>query len=104
MLLAELPMDTKPIVDKLKPGEVSAPSKTYTPDGRPIYRVIYLKSITLPHQANLIQDYGRIQLEAESRKKEKAIEDWLEKNRKGTYIRLHKGYINCPDMLRWENQ
>jgi peptidyl-prolyl cis-trans isomerase SurA len=104
MLLAELPMDIKPIVDKLKPGEYSTASKTYTPDGRPVYRLVYLKTLTPPHQANLIQDYGRIQLEAESRKKEKAVEDWLEKNRKGTYIRLQKGYISCPDMLRWENQ
>lgn len=104
MLFDELPLEIKPIVDKLKPGDFSEAGRSMTPDGRVVYRLVYLKSFTAPHQANLIQDYGRIQLEAESVKKQKAIETWADKTRKSTYIKISKGYLNCPDVDKWENQ
>jgi peptidyl-prolyl cis-trans isomerase SurA len=102
MIFDELPPEIKMIVDKLKPGELSEPARTFTPDGRAIYRMVYLKSFTPPHQANLQQDYGRIQLEAEARKKQTAIDNWVEKTRKDTYIRAQSSLIQCPDLKAWE--
>ncbi|MBM3399620.1 MAG: hypothetical protein FJY15_03530 [Bacteroidetes bacterium] len=104
MIFDELPPEIKMIVDKLKSGEFSEPGRTFTPDGRVIYRMVYLKSFTAPHQANLSQDYGRIQLEAEARKKQKAIDTWVDKTQKDTYIRVQSNLIQCPDLKAWEAQ
>ncbi len=104
MIFDELPPEIKMIVDKLKPGEFSEPARTFTPDGRAIYRMVYLKSFTAPHQANLAQDYGRIQLEAEARKKQKAIDTWVDKTKKDTYIRVQSNLIQCPDLKVLEAQ
>jgi peptidyl-prolyl cis-trans isomerase SurA len=104
MIFDDLPPEIKMIVDKLKPGEFSEPARTFTPDGRAIYRMVYLKSFTAPHQANLSQDYGRIQLEAEARKKQKAIDNWVNKTKKDTYIRVQSNLIQCPDLKSLEAQ
>jgi peptidyl-prolyl cis-trans isomerase SurA len=104
MIFDELPPEIKMIVDKLKPGEFSEPARTFTPDGRAIYRMLYLKSFTAPHQASLEQDYGRIQLEAEARKKQKAIDTWVNKTKKDTYIRVQSNLIQCPDLKVLEAQ
>lgn len=104
MIFDELPPEIKLIVDKLKLGDFSEPARTFTPDGRAIYRMVYLKSFTAPHQANLLQDYGRIQLEAEARKKQKAIDTWVDKTKKDTYVRVQSKLIQCPDLKAWEAQ
>jgi peptidyl-prolyl cis-trans isomerase SurA len=104
MIFDELPPEIKMIVDKLKPGEFSEPARTFTQDGRAIYRMVYLKSFLAPHQANLIQDYGRIQLEAEAQKKQKAIETWVDKTKKDTYIRIQNSLITCPELKQLEVQ
>ncbi|MBL7811899.1 MAG: peptidylprolyl isomerase [Bacteroidetes bacterium] len=98
-----LPSEIKQVVDKLKPGEFSEAKLTLTQDGRQVYRMVYLKSMIAPHEANLIQDYSRIQLEAEADKKQQALDTWVEKNRKQTYIRINRDFISCPELWKWES-
>ncbi len=99
----QLPTEIKKEVDQLKPGEFSKPSMTFTPDGRQVYRLIYLKSMTAPHVANLIQDYSRIQMEADRAKKQKAVDSWVDKYRKKTYIRIKARNIECDFIRNWEH-
>lgn len=96
--------ELKLIVEKMQPGEFSKPSSVKTPDGRQVYRIIYLRAFVAPHEANLIQDYGRIQVEAEAVKKQMALEEWVQKTRANTYIRINRAFVNCPDLYSWENQ
>lgn len=103
-LFEALPTDVKQIVEKLKPGEFSKPAVTQTPDGRIMYRILYLKTFIAPHQANLIQDYSRIQMEAESEKKQQTIDKWVEKHRKRTYIKIYAREAACSDLAKWENE
>ncbi len=103
-LFEALPTDVKQIVEKLKPGEYSKPAVTQTPDGRIMYRILYLKTFIAPHQANLIQDHSRIQMEAESEKKQKTTDKWVEKHRKRTYIKIYARDAACNDLLKWENE
>jgi peptidyl-prolyl cis-trans isomerase SurA len=103
-LFEALPTDVKQIIDKMKPGEFSKPAVTQTPDGRIMYRILYLKTFIPPHQANLIQDYSRIQMEAESEKKQQAIDKWVEKHRKRTYIKIYARDAECIDLEKWENE
>ena len=102
-LFESLPSEVKMVVDKMKEGEFSKPEITVTPDGRSMYRILYLKKFVAPHQANLIQDYSRIQMEAESRKKQQALERWVEKFRAKTFIKVMPRDIECENLARWNH-
>lgn len=104
IIFETLPPEVKLQVEKMSPGSYSRPKATYTQDGRQIYRIVYMKSFVPPHPANLKQDYGRIQLEAESMKKQKAVEAWVEKHRSKTYIKINSDFTSCPDLTKWENR
>jgi peptidyl-prolyl cis-trans isomerase SurA len=99
-----LPSDVKKTVDNLKPGEFSQPEIITTQDGRTVYRIVYLQSFVAPHQANLIQDYSRIQMEAENRKKQKAVDNWVYKHRTKTYIRIKARNLDCDNLTAWEHE
>lgn len=99
-----LPTEIKLAVEKMSPGSYARPAITRTPDGKTVYRIIYLKSFTPPHEANLIQDYSRIQLEAEANKKQKAVDSWVTKTRAKTYIRISKTFNQCPELAEWESK
>ena len=98
-----LPTDVKQIVEKLKPGQFSEPAITMLPDGRAVYRIIYLKTFISPHQANLIQDYSRIQMEADAKKKQEAIDKWVSKFKGRTYIKIKSRSFQCDQLKKWEN-
>lgn len=104
IIFETLPTEVKMQVEKLQPGTYSRPGPTMTQDGRQVYRIIYLKNFVAPHEANLVQDYGRIQVEAEAAKKQKAVEDWVSKTKSKTYIRINSDFVNCPELLKWENR
>lgn len=98
-----LPGDVKKVLDKMKPGEFSVPEIVTTMDGRSVYRIVFLQSFVAPHQANLIQDYSRIQMEAESRKKQAAVDTWVAKHRSKTYIRIKARDLECENLTVWDH-
>ncbi|MFZ9755451.1 MAG: peptidylprolyl isomerase, partial [Bacteroidia bacterium] len=99
----ELPTDIKQMVEKMDAGQYSAPKLTVTPDGRSVYRILYVKSFIAPHEANLIQDYSRIQMEAENQKKQEALDAWVDKFKARTYIRVNDPGFDCPSMQEWNH-
>jgi peptidyl-prolyl cis-trans isomerase SurA len=103
-LFEALPTDIKQVVEKMKEGEYSKPAISVTPDGRSLYRILYLKKFVAPHKANLIQDYSRIQMEAEIKKKQEVLDKWVEKFRKKTYIKVIPRDINCENLARWNHE
>src|SRR5690606_31769624 len=60
-------------IDTLEPGEFSRPSLFTGQDGKRGYRLVYLKSRTAPHQANLEQDYAKIKEAALSDKMDQIV-------------------------------
>jgi peptidyl-prolyl cis-trans isomerase SurA len=104
VIFETLPTEIKIVVEKMEPGTYSKPAITQTQDGRQVFRIIYLKEFVAPHEANLDQDYSRIQVEAEALKKSRTVETWVEKHRQSTYIRLNQDYIKCPELSLWENK
>jgi peptidyl-prolyl cis-trans isomerase SurA len=88
-------------IDKMKAGEISAPILTQSHDGKPAYHIIFVKSRTEPHRANLKDDYQRLQDEALAEKKNKTIKDWIKKKTAITYIRISEEYKNCPFYSKW---
>ena len=49
------------VIDKLKVNEISAPVQFQTEERKDAYRILQLKERTEPHQANLKDDYDKIQ-------------------------------------------
>ncbi|MCB9252189.1 MAG: peptidylprolyl isomerase [Flavobacteriales bacterium] len=88
-------------VQKMKPGEFSKPTPIQNPDGSTAYRILYLKSETKPHRANLREDYQKIQAFALEQKKQEAMAEWAEKFKKNVYIHVEPGYTDCKEMKRW---
>lgn len=89
------------MIDKLKAGELSPSSVTHSRDGKESYHIIFVKSRTEPHRANLKEDYQRIQDEALAEKKQKAVDAWTKKKLATTYVRVSDEYKNCKFDNKW---
>lgn len=104
IIFETLPSEVKLMVEKMAVGSYSQPRITASQDGTQVFRIFYLKDFIAPHEASLTQDYGRIQVEAESAKKQEVVETWVEGARKRMYIRFMTEFYLCPDLQTWENR
>ncbi|MBI9033867.1 MAG: peptidylprolyl isomerase [Bacteroidales bacterium] len=90
-------------VRNLKVGEVSAPLEMVSEENTKAYRIVYVKSITEPHKANLDSDYNQIQLWATEEKKGQVIQDWISSKTGETYVRIMPEYQDCSFKHNWSN-
>lgn len=88
-------------VDKLKVGEMSAPVKFTTNDGKQAYRILYLRERTEPHKANLKEDYQKLQNVALAKKQQKTVESWVKKRRALTYVKIDDEFRKCKLKYDW---
>lgn len=89
------------IIDKMQPGEVSASVPYTTEDGTQAYRLLYLKTRTEPHRANLKDDYNKIQEWALDNKKQKTITKWIALKSKTAYVRIGERFSSCDFQYEW---
>jgi peptidyl-prolyl cis-trans isomerase SurA len=89
------------VIDKLKAGELSNPVLMETEDGKQAYRLLYLKKRTLPHRANLREDYNKIQQWALEEKQAKTFQEWIAKKADKTYIRINDKFRECEFEFDW---
>ncbi|GAA3922234.1 peptidylprolyl isomerase [Hymenobacter algoricola] len=82
-------------IDTMKVGHITPPLPYRTDDGKDAMRIIWLKSNTPPHQANLKDDYQKIAQAALNEKKNKALDEWFLKNRGSVYIEVDPRYADC---------
>ena len=87
------------IIDTMGVGNITKPLEYRTEDGKQAMRIIYLKSKTPPHQANLKDDYQKLATYALNEKRRKALSDWFEKNKNTVYIDIDPEFNNC-DILQ----
>ena len=90
-------------VDKMNVGDYLEPALFTTHDGKQAYRLLYLKSRTEPHKANLKDDYQRIQAAALNEKQEKMVNEWIKKKRTVTYVNVVDDFKNCKFDHGWMN-
>lgn len=90
-------------IDKLKIGEFTKPMPMTTRDGKQAYRIVYLKTRTAPHRANMIDDYQKIQSLALAKKQEDAIQVWIKKKTIDTFVNIVDDYKNCTFNNKWVN-
>ena len=89
------------VIDKLQVGEVSQPVIMETEDGQQAYRLLYLKKRTLPHRANLEEDYDKIKSWALEEKQGEVFKEWVNKKARKTFIRIDDKYHDCEFNYDW---
>lgn len=91
-------------LENMKVGEIAPPSQYKTSTGETAYRIINFVAKTEPHQANLKDDYQKIQQAALQSKQNKVMEEWFSKRRKQTYVRINEEYGDCEKLQPWINE
>lgn len=76
------------VVGQLKVGAYSAPMPCYSMDGKQGYRVLWLKSRSEPHKANLKDDYQLIQDMALEKKQDEKMRAWVMSKLPYTFISI----------------
>lgn len=90
-------------IDSMKVGGISKPQQFTDSRGKKSYKILYLKSTTDAHKANLKQDFAKIKDQAQQDKINRTVSEWFEKKRKETYIKIDQGYQTCPQLKGWVN-
>ncbi|MDX2189400.1 MAG: peptidylprolyl isomerase [Bacteroidota bacterium] len=83
------------LLDTMKVGHISKPMPFRTFDGKDAFRIVYFKSVSEPHLANLKDDYQRIQFATLQEKKNKLLNEWFKKTRGEVFIDVDKEYKDC---------
>mgnify|MGYP001103419285 CR=1 FL=1 len=89
------------ITDGLQEGDISEAIEFEMRDGTKAYRIIYVKSRTKPHLANLNDDYYKLQKIVEAQKQNETLVTWIQKNAPNTYIKIHDDYYSCEAVEKW---
>lgn len=82
-------------IDSMQLGEISKPLKFRTDAGKDAVRIIYYKSKVKPHEANLGQDWQKIQAAALNEKHAKTLNKWFENAREDVFINIDEKYNYC---------
>jgi peptidyl-prolyl cis-trans isomerase SurA len=90
-------------IDTMKVGHISKPQLFTDQTGKKTYKILYLKSETDAHKANLKQDFPKLKQYALDDKINRTVSQWFEKRRKETYIKIDPEYQACPELKGWAN-
>jgi len=86
------------MLDSLQPGQYSRPHIFYNDMHEQSCRIVYLRSRTQPHKANMKDDYSRIQEVALAQKKQQKIQNWLKSKLPTFYLKIDPEYQGCPGL------
>ncbi|MBS1584670.1 MAG: peptidylprolyl isomerase [Bacteroidetes bacterium] len=100
--ISKLDPTTALMIDSLKPGTYSQPQVYKGDNGKTSCRIVYLKTRTEPHKANLKDDYSKIQEVALEQKKALKLQDWLKEKLPSYYIKLAPEYQGCAEFKDWK--
>lgn len=89
------------MLDTLKQGDYSAPHIFLTDAHDRSCRIVYLRSRTLPHKANLKDDYSRIQEVALVQKKNLKMMNWVDARLPTYYLWISPEYASSPQLKNW---
>ena len=89
------------VIDKMKVGDISKPVPMTNEEGKEAYRLLYLKVRTEPHRASLNGDYSQIQEWALTKKRAEAIDKWISKKLKNSYVHVSDSFKSCTFTHKW---
>nr|WP_295921331.1 peptidylprolyl isomerase [uncultured Dyadobacter sp.] len=82
-------------IDTMKVGDLSMPVSYRLEDGSSAMRVLWYKSKSEPHTANLHDDYEKLAQIVLSNKRNNALEEWFKKAQGDVFISIEPEYRNC---------
>ncbi len=91
----ELPVEIARVVDTLRVGNISAPFVMKETNQKNIVAIVKLKKKTESHIANIKDDFEVMREIVIEQKREDAIEKWIRKKIKNTYVRIDDNWVNC---------
>jgi peptidyl-prolyl cis-trans isomerase SurA len=93
--LDQLPTKDYYMIRNMEVGDLSSPYETMDQKGKTCYKMLYLKSRTEPHRANLKQDYLLLQNMALGKKTQEVMQQWYADKKETTYIRVDDSFKGC---------
>jgi peptidyl-prolyl cis-trans isomerase SurA len=87
--------------NEMKVGDVSPVIQYTGADAKQAWRILYLKSRTEPHKANMKDDYMKLLNMATFAHQKTAITDWIAKKSKNTYIKIDNEFNTCKLEYNW---
>lgn len=90
------------MLDTLKPGMYSKPHIFVTESREQSARIVYMRSRTDPHKANLKDDYGKIQEVALAQKKSQKTQAWVAAKVPTFYLWVAPEYRGCEVISSWK--
>ncbi len=88
-------------IDSLQPGGYSQPQVYLNEQNEKSCRIVYLKSRTKPHRANLADDYSKLEELALQQKRMQKMEDWIEEKLPSYYLKVDPQYQSCAAFKNW---
>ncbi len=82
-------------IDTMKVGDLSLPVSYRLEDGSSAMRILWYKSKSEPHTANLHDDYEKLSQIVLNNKRNNALEEWFKKAQGDVYISIEPEYRNC---------
>ena len=83
------------VIDTMKVGNISKPIVYRTDDNKQAVRILYFAKKFPPHQANLKDDWSRLQAATLNEKKSKALNKWFLKSKGDVFIYIDPDYKSC---------
>jgi peptidyl-prolyl cis-trans isomerase SurA len=93
--LDQLPTKDYYIIRDMEVGDLSEPFESTDHNQKVCYKMLYLKSRTEPHRANLKQDYMLLQDMALAEKYNEVMQAWYEEKKQTTYISIDPAFRDC---------
>ena len=88
-------------IEKMEVDEISNAVPMKTEDNQDAYRIMMLRKKTIPHKANLEDDYSKIREWALQNKKMEIVSEWIEEKADDTYIKIIEEYRDCQFEQDW---
>jgi peptidyl-prolyl cis-trans isomerase SurA len=92
------------VIDRLKVGELSNAVPMKMEDGKDAFRLLMLKHKTEPHIANLNEDYSRIQGWALGKKRQEAVDKWIQNKSRTAFINIIDEFAGCNFQFNWKKE
>jgi peptidyl-prolyl cis-trans isomerase SurA len=88
-------------IKKLNEGDISQPFEATDDNTKVVFKIVRVKRKKPAHTANLSDDYKAIQEMALQEKSSEHVEEWVDKKRESTYIRIIDEYKSCKFKYKW---
>ncbi|MCD4711002.1 MAG: peptidylprolyl isomerase, partial [Bacteroidales bacterium] len=93
--LDQLPTKDYYMIRNMEVKDLSEPYESTDHNHKVCYKMLYLKSRTEPHRANLKQDYMLLQNMALMYKNNEVMKAWYTEKKESTYIRIDPAFREC---------